>query len=166
MTFYPAEGVQESVLTGREGTYWTRTSQMSERGDVVVVRTSDQARLKTDFLEYDPSKTEVRTDRPYVADKGAQHIEGVGFTCDPGFVNCSTQHAKGAAGRGLQLIISRAGGAAALPGMAASLAPLPVLWGPGESNALKGIVLSLSLVPNAGRLPVAHFAVGPSGATK
>jgi LPS export ABC transporter protein LptC len=99
VTFYSAEGVQESVLTGNTGTYWTRTNQMSASGNVLVVRTADQARLRTDFLEYDPSKNEVRTDRPYVADKGVQHIEGVGFTCDPSFVNCSTQHAKGTAGQ-------------------------------------------------------------------
>jgi len=72
---------------------------MSARGDVLVVRTEDQARLRTDFLEYDPAKNEVRTDRPYVADKGTQHIEGVGFTCDPAFANCSTQRAKGTAGQ-------------------------------------------------------------------
>ena len=71
---------------------------MNARRDVVVVRTADQARLTTDFLEYDPTKNEVRTDRPYVADKGVQHFEGVGFVCDPGFANCTTQHARGNAG--------------------------------------------------------------------
>jgi lipopolysaccharide export system protein LptC len=76
-----------------------RTNQMSARSDVVVVRTVDDARLRTDFLEYDPAKNEVRTDRPYVADKGAQHIEGVGFTCDPAFVNCSTHGARGPVGQ-------------------------------------------------------------------
>jgi len=99
VTFYSPEGVQQSVLTGNAGTYWTRTNQMSARGDVLVVRTTDQARLRTDFLEYDPAKNEVRTDRPYVADKGPQHIEGVGFTCDPAFVNCSTRGAKGPVGQ-------------------------------------------------------------------
>jgi LPS export ABC transporter protein LptC len=99
VTFYSADGVQESVLTGKEGTYWTRTNQMSARGDVVVVRTSDQARLRTDFLEYDPAKNEVRTDRPFVADKGEQHIEGVGFVCDPGFTKCTANQTRGSAGR-------------------------------------------------------------------
>jgi LPS export ABC transporter protein LptC len=99
VTFYSAEGVQESVLTGDAGTYWTRTNQMSARGNVVVVRTSDQARLRTDFLEYDPNKNEVRTDRPYVADKGDRHMAGVGFNCDPSFVNCHTTGARGSAGQ-------------------------------------------------------------------
>lgn len=99
VTFYSPEGVQMSVLTAQTGTYWMRTNQMSARTDVVVVRTVDGARLQTDFLEYDPAKNEVRTDQPYVADKGAQHIEGVGFTCDPSFVNCSTQRARGTAGQ-------------------------------------------------------------------
>ncbi len=98
VTFYSVEGVQMSVLTGNEGTYWTRTNQMSARGSVLVVRTVDDARLRTDFLEYDPGKNEVRTDRPYVADKGQQHFEGNGFVCDPGFTNCTTQGARGVAG--------------------------------------------------------------------
>ena len=98
VTFYSVEGVQMSVLTGNEGTYWTRTNQMSARGSVLVVRTADDARLRTDFLEYDPAKNEVRTDRPYVADKGQQHFEGNGFVCDPGFTNCTTQGARGTAG--------------------------------------------------------------------
>ena len=100
VTFFSPEGVQMSVLTALTGVYWMRTNQMSARGDVVVVRTSDGARLRTDFIEYDPAKNEVRTDRPYVADKGAQHIEGPeGFVCDPGFTNCTTQHSRGTAGR-------------------------------------------------------------------
>jgi len=98
VTFYTAQGEPESVLTGKEGTYWSRTNQMSSRGNVLVVRTTDQARLRTEFLEYDPTKNQVRTDQPYVADKGQQHFEGVGFVCDPGFVNCTTQQAKGNAG--------------------------------------------------------------------
>ena len=99
VTFYSEQGEAESVLTGRTGAYFTRTNQMWARDSVLVVRLADQARLKTAFLEYDPAKNEVRTDRPYVADKGPQHFEGVGFTCDPSFVNCSTQHAKGSAGQ-------------------------------------------------------------------
>lgn len=100
VTFFSQEGVEMSVLTAQTGVYWMRTTQMSARGDVLVVRTADGARLRTDFLEYDPAKNQVTTDRPFVADKGAQHIEGDhGFTCDPGFVNCSVQGMRGAAGR-------------------------------------------------------------------
>ncbi len=100
VTFYSTEGLQMSVLTAQSGIYWMRTNQMSARGDVVVVRTVDGARLKTDFLQYDATKGEVSTDRPYVADKGTQHIEGDhGFTCDPGFTNCTTVGARGTAGR-------------------------------------------------------------------
>ena len=100
VTFFSPEGVQMSVLTSQTGVYYMRTNQMSASGNVVVVRTADGARLQTDFLEYDPQKNEVRTTRPYVADKGAQHIDGPeGFVCDPGFTNCTTQHARGTAGR-------------------------------------------------------------------
>ena len=99
VTFYSEQGEAESVLTGKAGAYFTRTNQMWARDDVLVVRLADQARLRTAYLEYDPTKNEVRTDRPYVADKGTQHFDGVGFTCDPSFINCSTQHAKGSAGQ-------------------------------------------------------------------
>jgi LPS export ABC transporter protein LptC len=99
VTFYSAQGDPESVLTGKFGTYWTRTNQMSARDDVIVVRRSDGARLRTDFIEYDPGKNEVRTDTPYAADKGQQHIEGVGFVCDPSFTVCSSQQTHGTAGR-------------------------------------------------------------------
>jgi len=100
VTFYSALGDPESVLTGQTGTYWTRTNQMSAKGGVVVVRTADQAKLRTEFLEYDPATNQVKTDQPYVADKGAQHVEGDhGFTCDPGFTNCTTVGARGNAGR-------------------------------------------------------------------
>jgi LPS export ABC transporter protein LptC len=98
VTFYSALGEQQSVLTGLTGTYWTRTNQMSARGSVLVVRTADQARLRTEFLEYDPVKNEVRTDQPFLADKGEQHFEGVGFICDPGFTNCTSQQTRGNAG--------------------------------------------------------------------
>ena len=99
VTFYSADGVAESVLTGRQGTYWMRTNQMSARDHVIVVRSSDGARLATDFIEYDPAQNQVRTDKPYVADKGTQHIAGVGFICDPSFTNCTSQQTHGSAGR-------------------------------------------------------------------
>ena len=99
VTFYTTQGAPESVLTGKSGTYWMRTNSMSARDNVLVVRSSDGARLRTDFLEYDPAQNQVRTDKPYVADKGSQHIEGVGFVCNPGFTNCVTQRAKGSAGQ-------------------------------------------------------------------
>jgi LPS export ABC transporter protein LptC len=100
VTFFSPQGVQLSVLTSRTGVYWMRTNQMSASGNVVVVRTADGARLNTDYLEYDPAKNEVTTTRPFVADKAAQHIEGdKGFTCDPGFTNCTVVGARGTAGR-------------------------------------------------------------------
>jgi len=98
VTFYSALGQAQSVLTGKEGTYWMRTNQMSARTDVVVVRQSDGARLRTAFIEYDPAVNQVRTDKPYVADNGPKHLEGVGFVCDPSFTTCSSQQTHGSAG--------------------------------------------------------------------
>jgi 5-(carboxyamino)imidazole ribonucleotide mutase len=73
-------------------------------------------------------------------------------------------YAKGAAKRGLKAIIAGAGGAAHLPGMVASMTTLPVLGVPVESKALKGLDSLLSIAQMPGGVPVASFAIGPSGA--
>jgi len=73
-------------------------------------------------------------------------------------------YAKGAAGRGLKLIIAGAGGAAHLPGMTASMTTLPVLGVPVESKSLKGMDSLLSIVQMPGGVPVATFAIGEAGA--
>jgi 5-(carboxyamino)imidazole ribonucleotide mutase len=73
-------------------------------------------------------------------------------------------YAKAAAGRGLKVIIAGAGGAAHLPGMAASMTTLPVLGVPIESKSLKGMDSLLSIVQMPGGVPVATFAIGESGA--
>ncbi len=73
-------------------------------------------------------------------------------------------YAKEAAGRGLKAIIAGAGGAAHLPGMAASMTALPVLGVPIESKALKGMDSLLSIVQMPGGVPVATFAIGEAGA--
>ncbi|MCC6598941.1 MAG: 5-(carboxyamino)imidazole ribonucleotide mutase [Alphaproteobacteria bacterium] len=73
-------------------------------------------------------------------------------------------YAKAAKTRGLKLIIAGAGGAAHLPGMAASLTPLPVLGVPIESKALKGMDSLLSIAQMPGGIPVATLAIGKAGA--
>lgn len=73
-------------------------------------------------------------------------------------------YAKAAAERGLKVIIAGAGGAAHLPGMAASMTTLPVLGVPIESKSLKGMDSLLSIVQMPGGVPVATFAIGESGA--
>ncbi len=73
-------------------------------------------------------------------------------------------YAKGAAGRGLRVIIAGAGGAAHLPGMCAAWTALPVLGVPVESAALNGLDLLLSIVQMPAGVPVATFAIGRAGA--
>lgn len=73
-------------------------------------------------------------------------------------------YARGAAKKGLKVIIAGAGGAAHLPGMTASMTILPVLGVPVESKALKGMDSLLSIVQMPGGVPVATFAIGESGA--
>lgn len=74
-------------------------------------------------------------------------------------------YAKAAQSRGLQVIIAGAGGAAHLPGMAASQTCLPVLGVPVESKALQGLDSLLSIVQMPGGVPVATLAIGKAGAT-
>ncbi len=66
--------------------------------------------------------------------------------------------------RGLKVIIAGAGGAAHLPGMVASLTPLPVFGVPVESKALKGLDSLLSIVQMPGGVPVGTLAIGRAGA--
>jgi 5-(carboxyamino)imidazole ribonucleotide mutase len=74
------------------------------------------------------------------------------------------EYAATAAGRGLEVIIAGAGGAAHLPGMTASKTSLPVLGVPVESKALKGIDSLLSIVQMPGGIPVGTLAIGKAGA--
>ncbi len=73
-------------------------------------------------------------------------------------------YAKSAKDRGLKAIIAGAGGAAHLPGMTASMTPIPVLGVPVESKALKGMDSLLSIVQMPGGVPVGTLAIGKAGA--
>jgi len=72
--------------------------------------------------------------------------------------------AKKAKGQGIKVIIAGAGGAAHLPGMAASLTTLPVLGVPVESKALKGLDSLLSIAQMPAGIPVGTVAIGKPGA--
>lgn len=73
-------------------------------------------------------------------------------------------YAREAQGRGLQVIIAGAGGAAHLPGMLASLTSLPVLGVPVQSRALQGQDSLLSIVQMPAGIPVGTLAIGQAGA--
>jgi 5-(carboxyamino)imidazole ribonucleotide mutase len=70
------------------------------------------------------------------------------------------QFAQQAASRGLQVLIAGAGGAAHLPGMLASLTPLPVIGVPVQSKALSGVDSLHSIVQMPAGIPVATVAIG------
>lgn len=100
----------------------------------------------------------------------AQTLEGLGIAYEKRVVSAHrtpelmVEYAKSAESRGLKIIIAGAGGAAHLPGMTASLTPLPVLGVPIESHTLKGMDSLLSIVQMPGGVPVATFAIGKAGA--
>ncbi len=75
------------------------------------------------------------------------------------------EYASTAEARGIEVIIAGAGGAAHLPGMAASKTVLPVIGVPVESHALGGLDSLLSIAQMPGGIPVATVAIGPAGAT-
>ena len=74
------------------------------------------------------------------------------------------QYAASAKQRGLKVIIAGAGGAAHLPGMAASMTPLPVLGVPVKSEHLRGLDSLLSIVQMPKGVPVGTLAIGEPGA--
>ena len=72
--------------------------------------------------------------------------------------------AREASGRGIEVIIAGAGGAAHLPGMIAAQTTLPVLGVPVESRVLHGVDSLLSIVQMPAGVPVATLAIGVAGA--
>lgn len=73
-------------------------------------------------------------------------------------------YAEAARGRGIEVIIAGAGGAAHLPGMCAAKTSLPVLGVPVQSQALNGLDSLLSIVQMPGGVPVGTLAIGKAGA--
>ncbi len=89
-----------------------------------------------------------------------------GVACDVRVVSAHrtpldmVDYARTAHERGLRVIVAGAGGAAHLPGMVASLTPLPVIGVPVESKSLRGLDSLLSIVQMPGGVPVATVAIG------
>jgi 5-(carboxyamino)imidazole ribonucleotide mutase len=100
----------------------------------------------------------------------AETLEALGVACETKIVSAHRtperlyDYARSAAGRGLKVIVAGAGGAAHLPGMAASMTHLPVLGVPVESKALSGLDSLLSIVQMPGGVPVGTLAIGKAGA--
>jgi len=100
----------------------------------------------------------------------AETLKALGVACERRIVSAHRtpkrlyDYATSAKKRGLKVIIAGAGGAAHLPGMAASMTTLPVLGVPVESAALKGMDSLLSIVQMPGGVPVGTLAIGKAGA--
>jgi 5-(carboxyamino)imidazole ribonucleotide mutase len=100
----------------------------------------------------------------------AETLDGLGVSHEAKVVSAHRtperlfDYARGAAGRGLKVIVAGAGGAAHLPGMAASMTHLPVLGVPVESKALSGMDSLLSIVQMPAGVPVGTLAIGRAGA--
>ncbi len=100
----------------------------------------------------------------------AETLEALGISFDARIVSAHrtpdrlVAFAKGAKAEGFQVIIAGAGGAAHLPGMTASMTPLPVFGVPVESKALSGQDSLLSIVQMPAGIPVGTLAIGRAGA--
>jgi 5-(carboxyamino)imidazole ribonucleotide mutase len=100
----------------------------------------------------------------------ADTLADLGVACETRVVSAHRtpqrlyDYAGSARDRGLRVIIAGAGGAAHLPGMTASMTPLPVLGVPVESRALKGLDSLLSIAQMPAGIPVGTLAIGRAGA--
>src|SRR5262249_41796166 len=100
----------------------------------------------------------------------AETLKDLGVGCDTRIVSAHRTpdrlfaFARGAKAAGFKVIIAGAGGAAHLPGMAASLTELPVFGVPVESKALSGIDSLYSIVQMPAGVPVGTLAIGKAGA--
>ncbi|MHC1547639.1 5-(carboxyamino)imidazole ribonucleotide mutase [Phyllobacterium sp. K27] len=100
----------------------------------------------------------------------AETLDSLGISHDDRIVSAHrtpdrlVEFAKGARESGFKVIIAGAGGAAHLPGMAASMTPLPVFGVPVESKALSGQDSLLSIVQMPAGIPVGTLAIGRAGA--
>ena len=98
-----------------------------------------------------------------------EQLEKLGVPCEVQVISAHRtpdllfEYAEGAAGRGLEVIIAGAGGAAHLPGVAAAKTALPVLGVPMESK-INGLDSLLSIVQMPAGVPVGTFAIGKAGA--
>ena len=110
-----------------------------------------------------------RSDWPVMA-RAAEMLDALGVAYETKIVSAHRtpkrlyDYAAGAKARGLKVIIAGAGGAAHLPGMTASMTPLPVIGVPVSSKALKGLDSLLSIVQMPAGVPVATVAIGEAGA--
>ena len=98
VTFYDPNGNVTSTVTADSGTYLIRDGSMHARGNVVAV-TPDGRTLRSAELKYDSRKQEISSDKPFVYDRGEQHLQGNGFTSDPEFRNVVTRQPRGGQSR-------------------------------------------------------------------
>lgn len=85
-TFFTTTGAKNAVLTARHGTYRTQGGLMVARGDVLIV-SEDGRQLRSEEVQYDPSRNLVSTDSPFVLTEPTRRLEGVGFRADPDLRN-------------------------------------------------------------------------------
>lgn len=110
-----------------------------------------------------------RSDWP-VMQRAAEKLDALGVPYEAKVVSAHRtperlyEYARSAKSRGLKVVIAGAGGAAHLPGMTASMTPLPVIGVPVTSKALKGLDSLLSIVQMPAGVPVATVAIGEAGA--
>jgi len=111
-----------------------------------------------------------KSDWPDVMEHASEMLDALGVPCEVKIVSAHrtpdllVEHAKEARGRGIEVVIAGAGGAAHLPGMVASMTTLPVIGVPVQSKSLKGMDSLLSIAQMPAGIPVATVAIGKAGA--
>lgn len=85
-TFYTVAGARDAVLTSRAGTYNTRQSSMTARGNVVV-NSVDGRTLTSPELRFDQARNEISSDSSFVLTEPGRRLAGIGFRSDPNLQN-------------------------------------------------------------------------------
>jgi 5-(carboxyamino)imidazole ribonucleotide mutase len=100
----------------------------------------------------------------------AEKLDALGIACESKIMSAHRTperleaYARSAQGRGIKVIIAGAGMAAALPGSAAALTPLPVLGVPMEGKMMGGLDAMLAMTQMPGGVPVGTLGLGKAGA--
>jgi 5-(carboxyamino)imidazole ribonucleotide mutase len=151
---------------GRRSVLWERKNRRAKNGRMKKKKSASAAKSREALVGIIMGSTSDWKTMEHTADT----LRKIGVPFEARVVSAHRtpdllfEYSASAEKRGIEVIIAGAGGAAHLPGMAASKTVLPVLGVPVESKALKGLDSLLSIAQMPGGIPVGTLAIGKAGA--
>ena len=164
----PGSAFRTAALSPRAAVFWKPGSTFRTAA-LRCTFSGSEAGMETDKAPVVGIIMGSQSDWP-VMQEAARMLEAMGVAHEAKIVSAHrtpdrlAEYAKTARGRGIQVIIAGAGGAAHLPGMAAAMTSLPVLGVPVQSKTLSGLDSLLSIVQMPKGIPVGTLAIGEAGA--